>query len=86
MAETTALEATCAEAEQHMQAYLDGQLASAVALTIDRHIAGCKGCASAYRFEVKLRAYVKRCCSETDDTTRCREELRQRLERCRDIR
>ena len=86
MAETTATEATCAEAEQHMQAFLDGQLAPAIAITVDRHIASCEGCASAYRFEVKLRAHVKRCCSESDDQTRCREELRQRLERCRDIR
>lgn len=86
MAETTAIEANCTEAEQHMQAYLDGQLPTAIAVTIDRHIARCDDCASAYRFEVKLRAHVKRCCSESDDQTRCREELRQRLERCRDIR
>jgi anti-sigma factor (TIGR02949 family) len=86
MAETTAIEANCAEAEQHMQAYLDRQLAPAITVTIDRHIASCADCAAAYRFELKLRAHVKRCCSESDDQTRCREELRLRLERCRDIR
>jgi anti-sigma factor (TIGR02949 family) len=73
---------TCQEAEQSVQEYLDGVLAVRQIERIELHLSSCELCASAYRFEIKLRQHVKTCCGGSDDEERCREELRQRLRDC----
>jgi anti-sigma factor (TIGR02949 family) len=72
----------CAHAESRMQAYLDKLLSAADAKTVEAHLAACSDCASAYRFELKLRQHVKACCGGQADEDHCREELLAKLKSC----
>jgi hypothetical protein len=72
----------CAHAESRMQAYLDKLLSPADAEVIDRHLTDCSDCACAYRFELRLREHVKRCCGGKSDEDHCREELLAKLKAC----
>ena len=79
---TVAIDA-CTEAELALQSYLDGVITPDERVRIEAHLAECVDCRCAYRFEAKFRAHVKQCCSDPGEEERCREELRERLERCR---
>ena len=57
----------CGHAESRMQAYLDRLLSPADTLVVEEHLAVCRDCACAYRFEVKLRAKLKSCCGGAQD-------------------
>ena len=72
----------CAHAESRMQAYLDKLLSPADNATVEEHLASCGECASAYRFELKLRQHVKACCGGRSDEDHCREELLAKLKSC----
>jgi anti-sigma factor RsiW len=80
---TTAVDA-CTEAELALQSYLDGMISSDERIRVEAHLAICVDCRCAYRFEARFRQHVKQCCKEPGDEERCREELRERLERCRE--
>jgi predicted anti-sigma-YlaC factor YlaD len=73
----------CTEAELALQSYLDGVISTEERVRVEAHLAECVDCRCAYRFEAKFRAHVKQCCGDGEEE-RCREELRQRLERCRE--
>jgi anti-sigma factor (TIGR02949 family) len=47
-----------------MQPYLDGALSDAEVREAERHLAGCTWCAKRYRFEQRLRHYVRVAVSE----------------------
>ena len=86
MTQTSAIEtidAPCTHAEEHLQAYFDGMLSGEDVIVIERHLEVCGSCAKAYAFERAFRAYVKTCCGGTEAEGRCRQEFRQKLERCR---
>lgn len=72
----------CAHAESRMQAYLDKLLSPADNTIVEEHLARCGECASAYRFELKLRQHVKACCGGRSDEDHCREELLAKLKSC----
>lgn len=72
----------CAHAESRMQAYLDKLLSPADNAIVEEHLARCGECASAYRFELKLRQHVKACCGGRSDEDHCREELLAKLKSC----
>lgn len=49
----------CERCEEMMQPYLDGVLSDAEVHEAERHLAGCTWCARRYRFEERLRHYVR---------------------------
>jgi anti-sigma factor (TIGR02949 family) len=49
----------CEKCEEMMQPYLDGVLSPHEVAEAERHLAGCKWCARRYRFEERLRHYVR---------------------------
>lgn len=49
----------CLECEQMMQPFLDGTLSEAEVLEAERHLERCSWCAKRYRFEERLRHYVR---------------------------
>jgi predicted anti-sigma-YlaC factor YlaD len=81
--EKTAVDA-CTEAELALQRYLDGVLSTSEKARVEAHLAECVDCRCAYRFEARFRQHMKQCCQGPGDEVRCREELRERLERCRE--
>jgi predicted anti-sigma-YlaC factor YlaD len=81
--EKTAVDA-CTEAELALQSYLDGVLSTSEKARVEAHLAECVDCRCAYRFEARFRQHIKQCCQGPGDEERCREELRERLERCRE--
>jgi predicted anti-sigma-YlaC factor YlaD len=81
--EKTAVDA-CTEAELALQSYLDGVLSTSEKARVELHLAECVDCRCAYRFEARFRQHIKQCCQGPGDEVRCREELRERLERCRE--
>jgi predicted anti-sigma-YlaC factor YlaD len=83
MSEQTAVD-SCTEAEMAVQSYLDGVLSTEMRIRVEAHLAECIDCRCAYRFEASFRQHVKQCCGGTSDEEQCREELRERLERCRE--
>jgi predicted anti-sigma-YlaC factor YlaD len=83
MTERTVVDA-CTEAELALQSYLDGVLMAEEKLRVEAHLAVCVDCRCAYRFEARFRQHMKECCSGSGDEERCRAELRERLERCRE--
>jgi hypothetical protein len=83
MSERVAVDA-CTEAELALQSYLDGVLSVEEKARVELHLAECIDCRCAYRFESSFRQHVKQCCQGTTNEERCREELRERLERCRE--
>ena len=54
----------CDKCEEMMQPYLDGTLSEQEVLEAEAHLAGCTWCAKRYRFEERLRHYVRVAVSE----------------------
>ena len=54
----------CDKCEEMMQPYLDGALSEQDVLEAESHLAGCTWCAKRYRFEERLRHYVRVAVSE----------------------
>lgn len=54
----------CEKCEEMMQPYLDGTLSEVEVLEAEAHLAGCTWCAKRYRFEERLRHYVRVAVSE----------------------
>ena len=49
----------CDKCEEMMQPYLDGSLSDAEVAEAEKHLEGCQWCAKRYRFEERLRHYVR---------------------------
>ena len=49
----------CEQCEELLQGYLDRQLSDAEVALAEAHLAGCEYCRRRYRFEEKLRVYVR---------------------------
>lgn len=49
----------CDKCEEMMQPYLDGTLSDDEVREAERHLEGCTWCAKRYRFEERLRHYVR---------------------------
>jgi RNase P subunit RPR2 len=58
------METPCEHCERMMQPYLDRVLSVAEQAEAELHLAECEWCAKRYRFEVKLRQYVRVAASE----------------------
>jgi anti-sigma factor RsiW len=54
----------CDKCEEMMQPYIDGTLSEAEVLEAEAHLADCNWCAKRYRFEERLRHYVRVAVSE----------------------
>ena len=54
----------CDKCEEMMQPYLDGALSEQEVLEAEAHLAGCTWCAMRYKFEERLRHYVRVAVSE----------------------
>jgi anti-sigma factor (TIGR02949 family) len=68
------IEDPCDKCEEMMQPYLDGDLSEAEVREAQRHLEGCSWCAKRYRFEERLRHYVRVAVSE-----QMRPELKAKL-------
>jgi anti-sigma factor (TIGR02949 family) len=64
----------CAKCEEMMQPFLDGMLSDADVAEAERHLELCSWCAKRYRFEERLRRYVRVAAAEP-----MRPELKARL-------
>ena len=64
----------CKHCEELLQPYLDRELTKEEQREAEAHLAGCPVCSKAYRFEERLRRYVRECCSEQAPP-----ELREKL-------
>jgi anti-sigma factor RsiW len=49
----------CEKCEELMQPFLDGTLSQAEVALAERHLEECSWCAKRYRFEERLRHYVR---------------------------
>ena len=49
----------CDKCEEMMQPFLDGDLSEAEVAEAQRHLEDCNWCAKRYRFEERLRHYVR---------------------------
>ena len=49
----------CEKCEEMMQPFLDGALSDAEVAEAERHLEDCHWCAKRYRFEERLRHYVR---------------------------
>lgn len=56
--------AGCTKCEEMLQAYVDGELSDEEATELEVHLDRCGYCRKRYRFERKLRAYVRKVTSE----------------------
>jgi anti-sigma factor RsiW len=54
----------CDKCEEMMQPFLDGVLSEREVAEAERHLEGCTWCARRYRFEERLRHYVRLAVSE----------------------
>jgi mycothiol system anti-sigma-R factor len=54
----------CDKCEEMMQPYLDRVLDDAERAEAERHLEGCGHCAKRFRFEEKLRQFVRGACCE----------------------
>jgi anti-sigma factor RsiW len=54
----------CEKCEEMMQPFLDGALSRAEVAAAERHLGDCSWCARRYRFEERLRHYVRVAASE----------------------
>jgi anti-sigma factor (TIGR02949 family) len=57
----------CAKCEQMLQPFLDRELTQAERLEAERHLDGCSYCRKRYRFEEKLRMFVRMAAVEQMD-------------------
>jgi anti-sigma factor RsiW len=57
----------CAKCEQMLQPFLDRELTQAERLEAERHLDGCAYCRKRYRFEEKLRMFVRMAAVEQMD-------------------
>lgn len=64
----------CEKCEEMMQPFLDGSLSTDEVEEAERHLSQCSWCAKRYRFEERLRHYVRVAASETMSP-----ELKQKL-------
>ena len=60
----TRIDDPCDKCEEMMQPFLDGSLSEEQVAEAQRHLAGCSWCAKRYRFEERLRHYVRVAVSE----------------------
>jgi anti-sigma factor RsiW len=54
----------CEKCEEMMQPFLDGALSPAEVAAAEQHLGNCTWCARRYRFEERLRHYVRVAASE----------------------
>jgi len=54
----------CAKCEEVLQPYLDRELSDAERAEAERHLDGCSYCRKRYRFEEKLRQFVRQAVQE----------------------
>ena len=54
----------CEKCEEMMQPFLDGSLSTSEVKEAERHLELCSWCAKRYRFEERLRHYVRIATSE----------------------
>ncbi len=59
----------CDKCEQMLQPYLDRELTEAERIEAELHLADCSYCRARYRFEEKLRMFVRQAAVETMDPT-----------------
>ncbi len=64
----------CDKCEEMMQPYLDGALSEDEVREAERHLDGCSWCDKRYKFEERLRHYVRVAVSEP-----MRPELKEKL-------
>jgi anti-sigma factor RsiW len=57
----------CDKCEQMLQPYLDRELTEAERMEAELHLEGCSYCAKRYRFEEKLRMFVRQAAVEQMD-------------------
>jgi predicted anti-sigma-YlaC factor YlaD len=57
----------CEKCEQMLQPYLDRELTEAERMEAELHLDGCSYCRARYRFEEKLRMFVRQATFETMD-------------------
>ena len=60
----TAHDPGCEKCEELLQGYLDRDLTAAEVVVAESHLDGCDYCRRRYRFEEKLRRYIKISASE----------------------
>ena len=60
----TAYDAGCEKCEELLQGYLDRDLSPAEVVVAEGHLDGCDYCRRRYRFEEKLRRYIRLSASE----------------------
>ena len=54
----------CAKCEEALQPYLDRELTPGERAEAERHLADCSYCRKRYRFEERLRRYVRQAATE----------------------
>jgi mycothiol system anti-sigma-R factor len=54
----------CAKCEEVLQPFLDRELSDAEYAEAEAHLDQCSYCRKRYRFEEKLRMYVRQACAE----------------------
>ncbi len=54
----------CEKCEEVLQPYLDRELSESERQEAEAHLEGCEYCRKRYRFEERLRMYVRQACSE----------------------
>lgn len=54
----------CAKCEEVLQPFLDRELSEAERAEAEAHLDQCSYCRKRYRFEEKLRMYVRQACAE----------------------
>jgi mycothiol system anti-sigma-R factor len=54
----------CAKCEEVLQPFLDRELSDAEYAQAEAHLDQCSFCRKRYRFEEKLRMYVRQACAE----------------------
>ena len=57
----------CEKCEQMLQPYLDRELTEAERMEAELHLEGCSYCRARYRFEEKLRMFVRQATVEPMD-------------------
>jgi mycothiol system anti-sigma-R factor len=54
----------CEQCEEVLQPFLDRELSEAERAEAERHLDDCSYCRKRYKFEEKLRMYVRQACAE----------------------